>query len=220
MLSQNNRLVRVDIATALLSRKRDHSWLRYVTMGDEKWVLYANVKRQRSWVDKGATAGSTAKPEFHQKKVMLCIWWNSEGIVHYEFLPKNTTVTAEVYCEQLQRLTDAMPPNRPKILLHDNARPHVARSTREKLLQLGWETLPHPPYSPDLAPSDYHLFRSLQNFLQGKTFGSTDEVQNAVREYLSLKNPDFYHKGIFALPARWRYVIINEGDYVPDNLKN
>jgi transposase len=41
--------------------------------------------------------------------------------------------------------------------LHDNARPHISKSTREKLLQLGWTTVPHPPYSPDLAPTDYHL---------------------------------------------------------------
>ena len=81
-------------------------------------------------------------------------------LVHYKFLLKNTTV-AELYCQQLQRLTDTMPLNRPKILLHDNARPHVARSTSEKLLQLGCETLSHPPYSLDLAPSDFHLFRSL-----------------------------------------------------------
>ena len=42
--------------------------------------------------------------------------------------------------------------------------------TRKKLLELGWEVMPHPPYSPDLAPSDYHLFRSFQNHLNGKIF--------------------------------------------------
>ena len=49
------------------------------------------------------------------------------------------------------------------VIFHqDNARPHTSLVTRKKLLELDWEVKPHPPYGPDLAPSDYHLFRSLQ----------------------------------------------------------
>ena len=40
----------------------------------------------------------------------------------------------------------------------DEARPHIFLVTRKKLLKLGWEVMPHPPYSPDLAPSDYHMY--------------------------------------------------------------
>jgi hypothetical protein len=50
--------------------------------------------------------------------------------------------------------------------LHDNARPHVASATRQQLEELGWTAIPHPPYSPDLAPSDLHLFRFLKNYLR------------------------------------------------------
>ena len=57
------------------------------------------------------------------------------------------------------------------VIFHqDNTRPHTSLVTRIKLLELGWEVMPYPPYSPDLAPSDYHLFRSLENHLNGKTF--------------------------------------------------
>ncbi|GFX78310.1 histone-lysine N-methyltransferase SETMAR [Trichonephila clavipes] len=86
--------------------------------------------------------------------------------------PDNTTINSEVYCHQLDKLNDAVQQkrseliNRKGVVFHqDNARPHTSLVTRQKLLQLEWDTMPHPPYSPDLAPSDYYLFRSLQNFL-------------------------------------------------------
>ncbi|KAF2359522.1 hypothetical protein FHG87_009721 [Trinorchestia longiramus] len=66
------------------------------------------------------------------------------------------------------------------ILLHDNARPHVARMIVQKLTELGYETLPHPPYSPDLSPTDYPLFKPLSTFLDGKTFRSKQEVEQEV----------------------------------------
>ena len=55
------------------------------------------------------------------------------------------------------------PTTRKGVIFHQhNARPHTSLVTRKKLLELGWEVMPHPPYIPGLAPSDYHLFHSLQ----------------------------------------------------------
>ena len=69
---------------------------------------------------------------------------------------------------------------------HDNARPHTSLSTRTKLLELGWKVMSHPPYSPDLAPSDYHLFRSLQNFLNGKNFSNNDDLKSHLAEFFAV----------------------------------
>ncbi|VDL69961.1 unnamed protein product [Nippostrongylus brasiliensis] len=70
-------------------------------------------------------------------------------------------VTAELYCQQLCRVELALRrqgvETSPINVLHHNASPHTARSTREKLQKLGWQDLLHAPYSPDLAPSDYRL---------------------------------------------------------------
>jgi len=60
-------------------------------------------------------------------------------------------------------------------VLHDNARPHTARLTLETVEQLGLEVLLHPPYSPDLAPSDYHLFGPMKKMLGGQKFASDTE---------------------------------------------
>ena len=65
------------------------------------------------------------------------------------------------------------------VIFHqDNTRLHTSLVTRKKLLEFGWEVMPHPPYSPDLAPSDYRLFCSLENHLNGKTFDSNEAVKN------------------------------------------
>ena len=103
----------------------------------------------------------------HQKKVMLSVWWDFKGIVYFELLPRNQTINSNVYCRQLMKLDKEMKEKRPEeatrkgvIFYQDNPRPHTSLVTRKKLLELSWEVMPHPPYSPDLALSDYHLFRS------------------------------------------------------------
>ena len=93
-------------------------------------------------------------------------------MLYYELLEGGATVTASLYGAQMDKLAQAMREKRPRRvyvhLLHDNARPHVAKLTQKKLLELGWDTVPHPPYSPDLAPCDYHHFGPLERFLHNK----------------------------------------------------
>ncbi|KAF2366449.1 hypothetical protein FHG87_002806 [Trinorchestia longiramus] len=96
------------------------------------------------------------------------------------------------------------------ILLHDNARPHVARMTVQKLTELGYETLPHPPYSPDLSLTDYHLFKHLSTFLDGKTFRSKQEVET-FKDFVTLQPLTFYQHGINNLVVRWERCIAAQG---------
>ena len=219
-LSDKNKTDRLSICTSLLSRQINEPFLDRIITGDEKWVLYVNFVRKRQWVDKDKKPEPDPKPELHQKKVMLCIWWDRRGVVWFELLKNNQTITAEVYSQQLQRLHDELVKKRPAlvnrkgvILLHDNARPHVAKITQKKILELGWSVLPHPPYSPDIAPSDFHLFLSLQNNLGGMRFKNDNEVESELIKFFSSCPPDFYSRGIDKLPGRWEKVIENGGDY-------
>ena len=72
----------------------------------------------------------------------------------------------------------------------------------------------HPQYSPDLAPPDYHLFRCLQNFLDGKKLASKRAAINHVAKFFATKPQKFYTDGIMKLPEKWKKVKNNNGTYV------
>ncbi|GFU80728.1 histone-lysine N-methyltransferase SETMAR [Trichonephila clavipes] len=140
VLTERNLCRRIDVCDSLLKRHENDPFLKRIITGDEKGHGAKKMNRLKPF----------PKPIFTKKKV---------------------------YCHQLDKLNDALQQkrseliNRKGVVFHqDNARPHKSLVTRQKLLQLEWDTMPHPPYSPDLAPLDYYLFRSLQNFLDGETF--------------------------------------------------
>ena len=86
--------------------------------------------------------------------------------------------------------------------------------TRQKLLQLGWEVLIHPPYSPDIAPLDFHLFQSLQNSLHGKNFSSLGDCKRHLEEFFAQKDKKFWEDRIMKLPGKWKKVVKQKGEYV------
>ena len=85
--------------------------------------------------------------------------------------------------------------NRKGPVLH-NTRPHIEQPMHQKLNELGYKVLPHLPYSPDLSPTDYHFFKHLDNFLQGKCFHNQQEAENTLQEFIQPWNMDFYTTGI------------------------
>jgi histone-lysine N-methyltransferase SETMAR len=102
-----------------------------------------------------------------------------------------------------------------KVLLHhDNARPHTSLHTREAITKLQWTVLPHPPYSPDLAPSDYHLFSPLKDAIRGKKSEDDKEVISEAKRRLRQRPAERYREGIQALTSRWRKAIHSEEDCV------
>ena len=112
------------------------------------------------------------------------------------------------YCSQLDQLKAAFDEKHPElvnrkciIFPQDNARPHVSLMTRQKLLQLGWEVLIHLPYSPDIAPLDFHLFRSLQNSLNGKNFNSLEDCKRHLEQFFAQKDKKFWEGT--SLVAQW-----------------
>jgi len=89
------------------------------------------------------------------------------------------------------------------LLLHDNACPQSANQTTTMLGSFKWEVLQHPPYSPDLAPSDFHLFGPLKQHLLGERFPDHDMVERAVCSWFRQQPQEFYAAGFLGLVKRW-----------------
>ena len=97
-------------------------------------------------------------------------------------------------------------------LLHDNTRPHTAHATVNLLERWDWEILEHPPYSPDLAPSDFHLFPSMKKTSSCKRFKS-HEVKHEVQTWRRGQDSTFYRQGFEKRISRLDKCL-NRGDYV------
>jgi len=80
--------------------------------------------------------------------------------------------------------------------LHDNAPAHWTLATQKKLAYLGFHCLDRPPDSPDLAPSDYHLFSGLKKQLKGRRFSSDAEVIAAAETWLDGQPSEFFLSGL------------------------
>jgi transposase len=82
------------------------------------------------------------------------------------------------------------------LLLPGNARRHSAAATVNLLNSWGWKIPPHPPYSPDLAPLDFHLFPKMKRHLGGQRFHANEDVQNEVKKWLRAQDAFFSMKGL------------------------
>lgn len=131
------------------------------------------------------------------------------------------TITGDVYRRQLMRLKRAVEEKRPEwvnrhnklIFQHDNAKPHTVNVVKNYLQGQDWEVLSHPLYSPDIAPSDYHLFRLMQLALQDVRFTSYESIKKWLDEWIASKDEEFFRQGIRQLPERWAKVVAFDGSY-------
>ena len=117
-------------------------------------------------------------------KVMLSLFWDQRGVILEHYMPRGNTVTSATYADLLKN--HLCPANKSKrrgrlstgvLLQHGNPRPHTAHSTVATIQDLSFKCLPHPLYSPYLAPSDFHVFGPLKEAMGSKSFRSDKEVQ-------------------------------------------
>jgi transposase len=121
---------------------------------------------------------------------MATVFWDSKGVIMVYFLLYGQTITGEYYAGLLRKYREKLKEKRRGklakgvLLQHDNVHVHTCKLSMNAISECGFELVPHPPYSPDLAPSDYHLFRFLKSDIKGRRFADDEEVINFVEQWI------------------------------------
>jgi len=152
-------------------------------------------------------------------KVLLVVFSDWKGIVHHEFVPRGQMVNKQLYQEVLPHLRDAVRRKRPELwenqtwtLHHDNVLAHASLLVRSYLAKHQTFIVFHPPYSPDLAPTDFSLFPKIKTTLNGHHFQTTEEIQeNAIRELHAITESAF-QEAFQQWKKCWEWCITNRGD--------
>ena len=201
---------RISICDSLLKRNEIDPFLTRLITGDERWITYSTTGQKKSCLKR------------KEEAAILLIWWDYKGILYFKLIPGNQPITSSIYIRQLDKLNDAVQKRRPRlanskriVFQHDNPKLHASLTTREKLLELGWDVLSHPPNSPDLAISNVYLFHSMQACLDDKVFNVVGDVKLHLTEFFNNRSQEFYTHGIMTLPERWQKVIDKSGQYIP-----
>lgn len=225
LLTAEQKLIRRNISRdnlALFEADPDDFMQRILTV-DETWAHHYTPEskiQSKQWKHTSSPCPKKARVVPSAGKVMLTVFWDAEGVVFVDHLEKGKTINGEYYANLLHKVKDNLKAKRRGklsrgVLFHqDNAPSHKSAVAMAAIHYCGFELLQHPPYSPDLAPSDFHLFPHLKNRLSGQHFGSDDDVIAAADAYFDTLEESFYAEGIRALQHRWRKCADLQGDYV------
>ncbi|GFR64451.1 histone-lysine N-methyltransferase SETMAR [Elysia marginata] len=119
-------------------------------------------------------------------RVMATVLWDAKGVILLDILPKGQCINAAQYCSTLDRRERPGLLRRGIVLQHDNATPHSANLTLQWLQRYGCEIFPHLAHSPDLTPSDFHLFGPLKRHLGGMAFEAECDLFNELKNRFAI----------------------------------
>ena len=218
-LSDKQKMKRMEISIELLdilSKVPEKERKNFLTM-DETWLFWKNPQNS-IWQEPGNERPRKVKLNIGSKKLMLTVIWSACGIEVIDFLPRNESFNREYFSENIvEKLITEIKKRRPKrgtngIRFHlDNARPHLID---KKFEENGIIRLPHPPYSPDLAPSDFFLFGYLKKKLEGQNFDNDDDLKKETVKILSNIEKETLKKVFDEWIRRLELCILNKGDYI------
>lgn len=224
LLTDEQKQMRVHLCEEnLRTYTQEKHFLAKVVTGDESWVrVYEPELKSRSsqWMAKGSRHPQKAKRGRSERKTMLTVFFDSDDVIHSEF--SDATVDTDSYIQTINTLKERIRQKRPELwhdrrfILHqDNAPSHTSNRTIAHLSHPDnpIRLLPHPPYSPDLAPCDYFLFPYLKAQLRGHRFQNVQDLRTAVQRELWAIPPQKLARAIADLPSRWRKCVAAEGNF-------
>ena len=216
---------RVDCCQELLqqSEVNPDNFFDCIVTGDKSWIRHYDPLNQleaKVWKRLGEQTPTRLRQERSAGKIMMIIFWDNDGVLPTEYLPRGTTINGSCYASIIERLHSVIVEKghgkviRGLLLLHDNAPIGKCKIVQVAIRQVGFIELNHCAYFPDIAPSEYHLFSNLKEFRRDKNLSSDDEAVTTVEDYLTGLNSEFFCKGIQILHDRWQRVVASEGQYI------
>ena len=136
---------------------------------------------------------------------MATVFWDAEGIVLVDYREHGSTITGPYYADLIGKVRAALKEKRRGklhrgVLFHqDNAPAHTSSEALAAIRNAGFELLRHPPYSPDLAPSDFYLFPKLKEFMKGSRFADDEDVICTANGWLEDQEQQFFYNKLRAL---------------------
>jgi hypothetical protein len=159
----------------------------HIVTGDETMVPLRNDE-DFQWAEIGTPRLLVPRVDYHPRQVMLSVYWSVGGFHVVDILPRKEHMDAAYFQAQiLDPLSQELKPKKSPfpIWLHfDNARPHTAYSSAARLAKLGFQRMPHPPYSPDISPCDFYLFGTVKRKLKGLVAQDDNDVADMFYEKL------------------------------------
>ncbi len=154
-------------------------------------------------------------------KVMILTFFDSRGMIYYEYVQRPQTVNQHVFRNIFRRFNAAYERRRPRCRVHghkfihlDNAPTHNAHLTLTLIEQLGWTRLPQPSYSPDLSPCDFWLYSRLKKNIKGVRFPNLEALKDAVSDQIAdITAMEYHHCMMVSWPKRWRRCLEEQGNY-------
>lgn len=183
VLSLEQKAKRIEIAKELFEflHNCNEKKLRKVLTQDETWIYFSNP-RNMMWLEEGHEIPERPKKTIGSKKVMISVIWGVTGIISIVMLPIGQKFNRNFFEQNVLGDLASKISTQGYFLHMDNARPHLVF---KKLNELGIKRLDHPPYSPDVAPSDFFLFGYLKKLLEGEEFKDENELFEKVTEILN-----------------------------------
>ena len=222
MLTEANKERRVVVGRQVLNVLNRRISKRLVVT-DEKWIYHRNTPssaHQHFWVDSGGDRPQQPKKTISAAKSLLMMATNFHGESYFELLQEGETVDSERYIVFLRNVVNhfrslhepVMPEN--MLLMHDNARPHVAHAVTEFINQQNITVIPQPPYSPDFNLLDRVVFRNYEVFRLGENFASRAEILDSITEYTDTFSMRQFLKQLESLKSDITSIIELNGNYL------
>lgn len=217
-LKFQHKLKRVNFSTSLHEFLCMVPDLGNVITSDESWFFYEN-QHDSQWCSSKNDVIAHVKNSNFSKKTMIIIFWNFQGFFYVDFLKKKETIDSDFIKSKLEILkkkwNEYYPEKRnEKLFLHwDNASSHKSSETYQTVSELGLIELPHPPYSPDIAPSDFFLFGYLKRKLRDWAINSFEDLVFAISTEMIRISKEVLENVFNNWLKRLEKVITENGEY-------